>query len=487
MKKEQRGMPEAGTVINSRYEILRKIGEGGTSSVYLAADRHVGRWTAMKILDRKSIGAYAFARTEIESLRRVKHPLLPSIHDAFTDGKNIYIISDYVAGTSLWSMCRGRGMPRDKCLRIASSVMEAIAYLHDMKRPILYLDLKPENIIISDDGSPHLIDFGIAGWLADHHVPVGTIGYSPPEQYMRDTSLDRRADIYAFGMTYYAIRHGIPPNADPQTALYDIRHSAILGPSEKSFLTACCAISREDRFGTADEVLRQIDHIRSIRKRIRKVLFYSAIFTLITISCIYMFGRMIQRDRQNEAATRLVAEASGYMEEGSYTAEGLGVIKACVNSGTLSHECEQEFIFEVAMGSMLVTHDYRTAAAYFSKLDRKKYPEVAEYIELCDLERRFDYDPQKAQQLTGRLFADIVKRAPSKMKYENLIFIAGCYENYDRDMQEGTKKALSVLRIAQTELEGLEEYSDMRERIEQLISVKEEKIKVRKKIGEQHE
>lgn len=480
-------MPEAGAVINSRYEILRKIGEGGTSSVYLAADRHVGRWIAMKVLNRKSIGAYAFARTEIESLRRVKHPLLPSIHDAFADGQSIYIISDYVAGTSLWSMCRGRGMPRDKSLRIASSIMEALRYLHDMKRPMLYLDLKPENIIIDDKGLPHLIDFGIAGWLADHHIPVGTIGYSPPEQYSRSTTVDTRADIYAFGMTYYAIRHGIPPDSDPQIALYNIRHSTILGSSEKSFLTGCCAISREDRFGTADEVLRQINHIRSIPKRVRKIIFYSAIFTGISISCIYMFGRMIQKERKNEAATRLVAEASGYMEEGSYTAEGLGVIKACVNSGTLSRECEQEFIFEVALGSMLVTHDYRTAATYFSKLDRDKYPEVSEYIELCNLESRFDYDPETAQQLTGRLFADIVKRAPSRMKYENLIFIAGCYEKYDNDAQEGTEKALSVLRIAQRELEGLEEYPDMRERIGQLISVKEEKIKVKRKIGEQHE
>ena len=100
-----------------------------------------------------------------------------------------------------------------------------MSYLHDMKRPILFLDLKPENIIIDDKGLPHLIDFGIAGWLADHHIPVGTIGYSPPEQYQRGTILDERADIYAFGMTYYAIRCGIPPDPDPEQALSDIRHS----------------------------------------------------------------------------------------------------------------------------------------------------------------------------------------------------------------------------------------------------------------------
>ena len=480
-------MPEAGTVIDSRYEIIRKIGEGGTSSVYLAADRHVGRRIAMKILDRKSIGAYAFARTEIESLRRVKFPLFPSIHDAFSDKRNIYIVSDYVAGSSLWSMCRGRGMPREQSLRLAASIIEALVYLHDMKRPILYLDLKPENVIVSEDGLPHLIDFGIAGWLADHHIPVGTIGYSPPEQYMKDEEPDERADIYAFGMTYYAIRHGRPPDRDPQTALYDIRHSTILCSSEKSFLIRCCAISREDRFSTADEVRRQIDHIRSIPGRIRKIFFYSSIIIGISIACVCLIGRMIKKERQNEAAAKLVAASSGYMEEGSYTPEGLGVIRACINSGTLSEECEQEFIFELAMGSMLVSHDYRTAAAYFSRLDRDRYREVPEYIELCNIQSRFDYDPETAENVTGRLFADIVKRAPSKMKYENMIFIAGCYENYDPDPEAGLSKALSVLKMAKNELDGLDEYQDMKDRIGQLITVKEEKIKVKRKIGERHE
>ena len=169
-------MFETGNIINSRYEIIRKIGEGGTSRVYLVTDRHIGRYLAMKVMDRKSVGAFAFARSEIESLRAVDHPLIPRIHDAFCEHGSICIVSDHVPGRSLWDMCRGRGLSADDALVIAAGILEALSYLHSMKKPVLYLDLKPENIIISDDGKPHLIDFGIAGCLSARHIPVGTIG-----------------------------------------------------------------------------------------------------------------------------------------------------------------------------------------------------------------------------------------------------------------------------------------------------------------------
>ncbi len=95
-------MLETGTVISHRYEVKSSIGSGGTSSVYLVTDRHIGRMLAMKVMDRKAYGSLRFARSEIESLRRVRFSLFPAIHDAFTDDANIYIVRDYVRGRSLW-------------------------------------------------------------------------------------------------------------------------------------------------------------------------------------------------------------------------------------------------------------------------------------------------------------------------------------------------------------------------------------------------
>ena len=488
---------EKGTVINRRYEVLHPIGEGGTSHVYLVADRHIGRTLAMKVMDRKSHGCLRFARSEIETLRRVRYPLFPAIHDAFCDEGNIYIVSEYVKGSTLTGICRGNGLPKDRALYILQEICSALCYLHGMNKPMLYLDLKPDNIIMDEEGLPHLIDFGIACALAERHIPVGTVGYSPPEQYEPDGEMDARTDIFALGMTYYTIRCGIPPDPDPNEALRNIGQSRILGSSEKSFLARCCAYDKEDRYTGTHEVLKQIKHIRSIPNKLRKRIEITAIAAGILISGTYAAGRAIGKLRQDKAAAQLVNEATVCMEDGQYTPEGIGIIKACINSKTLSEECEQEFIFEVAVNSMLIAKDYKSAALYFSKLDRDEYPEASDYLELCKLQTSFDFDADRALEVTGRLFSDIAKRSPSKMKYENMIFIAGCFESYDPDPADGALKALSVLKIATAELDELEkdpsgqmsaELESTRARIDELIAVKERRMMIREKmIGETNE
>ncbi len=490
-------MFEKGSFINDRYEVLGRIGSGGTSHVFLVADRHIGRSLAMKVLDRKRFGALRFAKSEIETLRSVRYPLFPAIHDAFCDDRHIYILSEYVKGVSLSDMIREGGLSKDRSLYIAGRICEALIYLHGLTRPMLYLDLKPDNIIVSEDGLPHLIDFGIAGWLAAKHIPVGTAGYSPPEQYDPDEGMDERTDIFALGMTYYSIRCARPPDPDADKALYDIRHSKVLGLSERSFLAGCCAPAKEDRYRSSREVLKHIRHIRQIPERIKKNLVISAVAGGAALLALYAGKALARTVRQNEAASDLVAKATGYMEDGEYTREGIGIIKACINSGTLSPECEQEFIFEVAVNSMLVAGDYKTAAVYFARLDPREYPETEDYLRLCELQTGFEYDPEEAAEVTGRLFAETVKRAPSKMKYENMIFIAGCFENYDPDPYQGALKALSVLRMEKRELEELEEqgassgFGDMnamQNRLDELIDVRKRRIDMRRKmIGDKDE
>lgn len=491
---------EKGTYVNGRYEVQGVIGSGGTSCVYLVADRHIGRLLAMKVMDSKSMGAFRFARSEIESLRCVKYPLFPAIHDAFCDGKSIYILSEYVKGTSLAAMCMGHGLPRDRSLTVVQHICEALDYLHNMPRPLLYLDLKPQNVIITDDGLPHLIDFGIAGWLASRHIPVGTPGYSPPEQYETDTGLDARCDIFALGMTYYCIRCGVPPNRDITKALHDIRHSHILDHIEKAFLEKCCDPDRDSRYNTSREALKQIRHIRSIPERNKRFLMRAAAAVGIGALTGYAVTGMISRIKQNTDVSELVHSATQHMEDGEYTPEGIGIIKACINSRNLPAQIEQEFIFEVALNSMFISKDYRTAAWYFSKLDPAVYPEADDYARLCRLQSSFDDDGDKTMEVIGKLFGDIAKRSHSKMKYENMIFIASCYENYDPDRSRGLQKALSVLRMEKEELDGLaesieeegkvtsagEELRQMRDRIDDLITVKKNRYDTRKKMtGEQ--
>lgn len=440
----------------------------------------------MKVMDRKAFGAIRFAKSEIESLRCVRFPLFPAIHDAFCDDDNIYIVSEYVKGRCLSQLIKSGGLNRDRSLSILEHICEALVYLHGMKRPLLYLDLKPDNIIIDDEGLPHLIDFGIAAWLASKHMPVGTAGYSPPEQYSPSGGMDERTDIFALGMTYYAIRGGIPPDKDITRALSDIRNSRILSPSEKAFLARCCAPMPEDRFPCAREVLSKVRHIRSTPKRIIKRTVLITVAAGLTSLCAFTVKEVSGKIRQKTAADKLVEDATRYMQNGQYLPEGIGIIKACINSGNLPYDCEQEFILEVAQNAMLVAGDYKTAAAYFAKLDENDFPEAADYMKLCEMQSCFEYDHKEAGKIIGRLFADMMQRSPSVIKYENLIFIADCFENYDDDPADGLVKALSVLDIVSCELSdpdlaaGKEsgEYDLIRSRVRELTEVKKKRLKI---------
>ena len=150
--------------------------------------------------------------------------------------------------------------------------------------------------------------------------------------------------------------------------------------------------------------------------------------------------------------------------------------------------------------TLLEIGDYKGAAIYFSRLDTKRYPEASDYLRLCRIQTGFDHDTEEAMEVTSRLFTDISSRAPSKMKYENLIFIAGCFENYDEDRTRGLEKALTVLRFAEDELNVAgedpssemndEDVRKMKARIEELGKVKEKQIKIindNKMIGDIHD
>lgn len=479
-------MTDKNMLINDRYEVLDHIGSGGTSRVYLVLDKHIGKTYALKEMDAKNIGTLRFARSEIESLRCVRYPLIPGIHDAFTHRGCICIVSDYVRGTPLSNVSSPGGMTKDQTLSVMKKVCEALIYLHGMKRPLLYLDLKPDNIIISDDGLPHLIDFGIAGWLAAKHISVGTRGYSPPEQYRTDPDMDERTDIFAFGMTYFSLRCGVPPDPDPEKAVSTIRHSKSITPSERTFLLKCCALAKEDRFQSAREVLNQINHIRSIPYRIRKIIVATAAVAALVLCVVFAFYRQYRKLKQNEAAARLTLTSAKYMSQGQYTPEGIGILKAFINSGTLPEECEQEYIFEVAISSMLVTGDLKCASAYFQRLDPKRFVCVSDYEKICALENSFSRDDRAAMEVLGRIFTDVSKRTPSNIKYENMIFLAQCYERYDRD--DGVSKALAVLNMARDEIDAndVNEYRALSDRINELISVKKRRMN-RKMIGEKNE
>lgn len=470
-----------GTLVNERYRILCQIGKGGTSEVYKVYDTHVTRELAMKVIKTDTPNMIVLARSEIEMLKSIKYPLFPEIFDAFCDERFIYIISEFIYGRRLDEVIKDKGLSRDESLRIIGRVAEAISYLHDFKPPILYLDLKPENIILNEASLPVLIDFGIAGRLMDKRVCMGTYGYSPPEQYgIGAQPPDERADIFSLGMTYLALRSATPPKREYLENIEFIKQSPIFSKQEKAFLLHACAYNKSDRFSCMTIVRREIQRIRDYpKKTLRKITVFIGLISVAT-ALVFLLRTKGRSAVERQAALTMVGDASQYMKDGEYTREGMGIIRSFVESGCLSEETEQNFLYEMAWNSLYIQRDYKSANVFYSKLNKQTYPFAEDYIRLCGMLSKFVEEPD-ASRLVGIYYNDVLNMPDSEDKYENLLIAADLFEMYDVNRLEGIKKSIAVLEDAVSILDaGKHDLSNLSK--EQINKYKEEMInKIKKK------
>ena len=208
---------QTGQVINSRYRIVRLLGQGGFGAVYRAWDMNLNQACALKEnLDTSPEAQRQFAR-EATVLARLAHPNLPRVTDHFSvSGQGQYLVMDYVEGEDLEAMVKRQGpVTTEQALSWISQVADALIYLHNQNPPVLHRDIKPANIRITPDGRALLVDFGLVKFYDPNlRTTMGaravTPGYSPPEQYGKGAT-DVRTDIYALGATLYDLLTGQEP------------------------------------------------------------------------------------------------------------------------------------------------------------------------------------------------------------------------------------------------------------------------------------
>jgi tRNA A-37 threonylcarbamoyl transferase component Bud32 len=217
------------TVLNGRYEIVRRIGGGGMGAVYLAKDRNLGdapravKEMVETHLDEsqheKAIGDF---KRESLLLTSLEHPSIPTIYDYFYDTtlNRFYLVMKYISGGDLASRLRSSGggkIDEKTVCDWGMQVADVLDYLHTRPKPIIYRDLKPANLMIDgNSGRVMLIDFGIARWVAKQEkgvTAVGTMGYAPPELF--SGRVEPRSDIYSLGATMFHLLTGSDPQDNP--------------------------------------------------------------------------------------------------------------------------------------------------------------------------------------------------------------------------------------------------------------------------------
>ena len=206
--------------LSSRYDVLREIGRGGTSIVYLAIDRESGRQVAIKVLREELAASVSVARflREIRYLRSLRHVNILPILDASEGGDALYFVTPYAEGHTLRERLNREGpLPLHHVLQIVAHLADGIDFAHAQN--IVHRDLKPENILFEGDRAM-LCDFGIARAiivssneeaLSSSGIMIGTPNYMSPEQSFLDAPIDGRCDTYALGCVTYEMLTGEVP------------------------------------------------------------------------------------------------------------------------------------------------------------------------------------------------------------------------------------------------------------------------------------
>ena len=206
-----------GQRINDRYEVRKLIGEGGMANVYLGYDTILERDVAIKVLrgdladDEKFVRRF---RREAQSASLLNHPNIVQIYDVGEDDGNFYIVMEYINGQTLKQLIKKRGkLSVPETIDIMSQLTDGLAHAHDSY--IIHRDIKPQNIMILDDGMVKITDFGIAmainaSDLTQTNSVMGSVHYLPPEQASGKGSTIK-SDIYSLGIMMYEMLAGVMP------------------------------------------------------------------------------------------------------------------------------------------------------------------------------------------------------------------------------------------------------------------------------------
>ena len=203
-----------------KYIVQRELGRGGMGAVYLAEQPGLGREVAIKELLQSAIAdpvALKRFMQEAQVMARASHPNLVQVHDLEQIGDANYIVLEFVRGRSLRDWINEGRLPLPKVFAVMHGVLQGLDYAH--KRQIVHRDMKPENVLLSDEGDVKVADFGIARLTDDSGAgstatktgtTVGTPQYMSPEQ-VASSKVDGRSDLYSTGIMFYELVVGQPP------------------------------------------------------------------------------------------------------------------------------------------------------------------------------------------------------------------------------------------------------------------------------------
>lgn len=230
--------PLVGQVLDGRYRVDGRIAVGGMATVYRAVDTRLDRVLALKVMHPTLAADVSFVDRfirEAKSVARLSHPNVVGVYDQGADGAYVYLAMEYIAGCTLRDVLRERGALQPRAaLDILEPVLAALGAAH--RAGFVHRDMKPENVLIGDDGRVKVADFGLVRAVDTvtntTGTVLGTVSYLAPEQIEHGTA-DTRVDVYACGVVLYEMLTGAKPHSGetPAQVLYQHLHEDVPPPS----------------------------------------------------------------------------------------------------------------------------------------------------------------------------------------------------------------------------------------------------------------
>jgi len=220
-----------GKILSGRYELTEKIGCGGMAIVYKAKCLYLNRYVAIKVLRPELVDDEEFVlrfKRESQSVAGLSHPNVVNVYDVGEDNSIYYIVMEYIKGCTLKEYIKAHGrIEISKAVAIGIKVACAIKYAHD--NGIVHRDIKPQNILIGDDGTVKVADFGIARTTQSTTITtsgsnvLGSVHYFSPEQ-AKGSYVDAKSDIYSFGVVLYEMLTGAVPFQGESAVSIALKH-----------------------------------------------------------------------------------------------------------------------------------------------------------------------------------------------------------------------------------------------------------------------
>lgn len=378
-------MLQNGEIIGGMYQIIREIGKGGTGVIYLGYHLRLQKQIVIK-RTKDNYTEHMNVRAEADILKRLHHTFLPQVYDFLVIGNGVYTVMDYIPGYDLqYYLDQNYRFPEKTLMLWLSQLCEVLEYLHSQDPPILHSDIKPGNIMITQQGNVCLIDFNISLDGTEEKKLQGiSPHYAAPEQYRcamdilytgkSEIKLDERMDIYSLGAVFYRMMTGQLPNPE-QGVPYPIEDMDIpYSEGLKSLISKAAAFLPGRRYRTAKqmgEALKRIERLDPSYRLLGRV----RILTDVLCGLVFIIGILMifggvgvwQRESWQQAYSDLyLAVQTG--NEPEIITEGTAMLNNYVLRGYMkSNPDEKAEVLYILGDSYYRQEQYGNAADYYKE------------------------------------------------------------------------------------------------------------------------